>query len=49
LRIRIVDRWFNVRPGGATREKWRIPDGKVGERSAVMFGASKVVAPAYVN
>jgi hypothetical protein len=26
-----------MRPGGAIRRKWRIPDGKVGERSAVMF------------
>jgi hypothetical protein len=26
-----------MRPGGATREKWRIADGKVGERSVVMF------------
>jgi len=34
----------NMRPGGATRGKWRIPDGKVGERSVVMFGAPKVVA-----
>jgi hypothetical protein len=36
----------NMRPGGATRGKWRIPDGKDGERSVVMFGAPKVVAPA---
>jgi hypothetical protein len=36
----------NMRPGGATRGKWRIPDGKVGERSVVMFGAPKMVAPA---
>jgi hypothetical protein len=28
----------------ATRGKWRIPDGKVGERFIVMFGAPKVVA-----
>jgi hypothetical protein len=34
-----------MRPGGATREKWRIPDGKVGERSDVIFKAPKVVAP----
>jgi hypothetical protein len=27
-----------MRPGRATREKWRIPDGKVGERSVVVFG-----------
>jgi hypothetical protein len=26
-----------------------IPDGKVGERSVVMFGALKVVAPTCVN
>jgi hypothetical protein len=30
-------------------EKWRIPDGKVGERYVVMFGALKVVAPACVS
>jgi hypothetical protein len=34
-----------MRSGGATRGKWRIQDGKVGERSVVMFGALKVVAP----
>jgi hypothetical protein len=33
-----------MRPGGATRGKWRIPDRKVGERYVVMFGASKVVS-----
>jgi hypothetical protein len=31
---------------GATRGKWRIPDGKGGERSVVMFRAPKVVSPA---
>jgi hypothetical protein len=41
--------WHNVRPGGATRGKWRIPDGKVGERSVVMFRALKVVAPTCVD
>jgi hypothetical protein len=35
-----------MRPGATTRGKWRIPDGKVGERSIVMFGATKVVGPA---
>jgi hypothetical protein len=30
---------------GAIRGKWRIPDGKVGERSVVMFRAPKVVPP----
>jgi hypothetical protein len=34
-----------MRPGGAIRGKWIIPDGKVGERSVVMFRATKVVAP----
>jgi hypothetical protein len=34
-----------MRLGGAIREKWRIPDGKVEERSVVMFRALKVVAP----
>jgi hypothetical protein len=38
-----------MRPGGATREKWRILDEKVGERSVVMFGALKVVAPTCVD
>jgi hypothetical protein len=38
-----------MRPGGATRGKWRIPDGKVGERYVFMFGAPKVVAPACVD
>jgi hypothetical protein len=32
-------------PGGEIRGKWRIPDGKVEERSVVMFEASKVIAP----
>jgi hypothetical protein len=36
---------FNMRSGEPTRRKWRIPDGKVGERYVVMFGAPKVVAP----
>jgi hypothetical protein len=35
--------------GGATRRKWRIPDGKVGERSVVIFRAPNVVALACVN
>jgi hypothetical protein len=34
-----------LRPKGANRGKWRILDGKVRERSVVMFGAPKVVAP----
>jgi hypothetical protein len=34
-----------MRPGGAIRRKWRIPDGKVRKRYVVMFGALKVVAP----
>jgi hypothetical protein len=38
-----------MRLGGATRGKWRIHDGKVGERSVVMFEALKVVASAYVD
>jgi hypothetical protein len=33
-----------MRSGGATKGKWRIPDGKVEERSIVIFGVSKVVA-----
>jgi hypothetical protein len=41
--------WLYVRPGGATREKWRIPNGKGGEWNVLMFGAPKVVAPACVN
>jgi hypothetical protein len=31
------------------RGKWRISDGKVGERSVVMFKAPNVVASAYVD
>jgi hypothetical protein len=38
-----------MRPGGATRGKRRIPDGKVREGSVVMFRALKVVVPAYVD
>jgi hypothetical protein len=34
-----------MRSGGAIRRKWRISDGKVRERSIVMFGAPKVVVP----
>jgi hypothetical protein len=34
-----------MRSDGATRGEWRVPDGKVGERSIFMFGAPKVVAP----
>jgi hypothetical protein len=37
-----------MRPGGATREMWRIPDENGGEWCVFMFGASKVVAPACV-
>jgi hypothetical protein len=33
-----------MRSGAAIRGKWRIPDGKVGQRSVVMFGGLKVVA-----
>jgi hypothetical protein len=36
-------------PGGATRRKWRILDGKVGERSVVMFRSPTVVAPVRVD
>jgi hypothetical protein len=41
--------WHNMRPSGAIRGKWRIPDGNVGERSVVMFGTPNVVAPACVD
>jgi hypothetical protein len=41
--------WHKLRPGRATRGKWRIPDGKHSEWCVFMFGARKVVAPAYVN
>jgi hypothetical protein len=34
-----------MKPREAIREKWRIPDGKVGERYVVIFRAPKVVAP----
>jgi hypothetical protein len=36
---------MNMRPVGATRGKWRIPDGKVGEWTVFMFRALKVLAP----
>jgi hypothetical protein len=35
----------NIRPGGTTRGKWRIPDGKVEEKYVVMFGALNVSHP----
>jgi hypothetical protein len=38
-----------MRSGRATRRKWRIPDGKVEERSIAMFIAPKVVTPACVD
>jgi hypothetical protein len=38
-----------MRPGGATRGKWRIQDAKVEERFVVLFGAPKVAAPTYVT
>jgi hypothetical protein len=33
-----------MRLGGTIRGKWRIPDGKVGKRYVIMFGALNVVA-----
>jgi hypothetical protein len=41
--------WHNLRLGGATRRKWRLPDGRVSEWAVFMFGVLKVVAPTYVN
>jgi hypothetical protein len=41
--------WHNLTPGGATRRKWRIPNGKVSEWSVFMFRAPKEVAPSYVD
>jgi hypothetical protein len=38
-----------MRPDGATRGKWRIPDGKVVKRFVVMFRALKVVVPTCVD
>jgi hypothetical protein len=38
-----------MRSGRAIRGKWRIPNGKVGKASGVIFGAPKVVAPACVD
>jgi hypothetical protein len=35
-----------LRPGGAIRGKWRIPDGKVDVWSVLMSRALKVVSPA---
>jgi hypothetical protein len=40
---------MKLRLGGATRGKWRIPDGNGGEWCVFMLGAPKVVAPARVN
>jgi uncharacterized protein YndB with AHSA1/START domain len=45
----VNEKSLELRPGGETRGKWRIPDEKVGERYVVMFRALKVVAPACVN
>jgi hypothetical protein len=33
--------WFNIRPGGAIREKERILDGKEDEWSDLKFGAPR--------
>jgi hypothetical protein len=33
--------WFNMRPDGAIREKWRILDGKEGEWSDLKFRAPR--------
>jgi hypothetical protein len=33
--------WYNWRPGGAIKGKWRILDEKEGERSDLIFGASR--------
>jgi hypothetical protein len=41
--------WHKLRPGGTIRRKWKIPDGKVGERFVVAFRALKVVALACVD
>jgi hypothetical protein len=41
--------WHNLRPGEATRGKWRILDEKGGEWCVFMFEAPKVVAPACVD
>jgi hypothetical protein len=38
-----------LRPGGAIRGKWRIPDGKVDVWSIFMFRAPKVLAPVGVD
>jgi hypothetical protein len=35
---------LKLKPGRATRGKWRIPDGKSGEWCVFMFEALKVVA-----
>jgi hypothetical protein len=40
---------LELRQGRATRTNWRIPDGKGREWNVFMFGALKLVAPAYVN
>jgi uncharacterized protein YndB with AHSA1/START domain len=40
-----IRKLIELRPGGATRGKWRISDGKGGEWNVFMFRALKVVAP----
>jgi hypothetical protein len=40
---------LELRLGGATRGKWRIPGWKVGEMSVFMFGAPKLIAHACVD
>jgi uncharacterized protein YndB with AHSA1/START domain len=45
LFLLINEKSLELRLGGATRGKWRIPDGKVGEWNIFMFRALKVVAP----
>jgi hypothetical protein len=41
--------WHNLGLGGATRGKWRIPNGKGSEWYVFKFGAPKMVAPTCVS
>jgi hypothetical protein len=45
----VNEKSLELRPGGATRGKWKISYGKVGERPIVLFGALKVIAPICVD
>jgi hypothetical protein len=45
----VNEKSLELRPGGATRGKWKISYGKVRERPIVLFRALKVIAPICVD